>query len=82
MLAEVRKTADAVETIKFTLRKYQNLLNETKKTNQIAEETLSNVLLAIRQKEFLHAWYPQQGGYLEMNVVGQHPLKTERKNND
>ena len=42
------------------------------------EETLLNVLLAIRQNEYLQAWYPEQQGYPEMKVVGQHPLQKRK----
>jgi hypothetical protein len=38
-----------------------------------------NVLLAIRQNEYLQAWYPAQQGYPEMKVVGSHPYKTKAK---
>jgi hypothetical protein len=40
---------------------------------QGAEDTLLNVLVAIRQNEALQAWYPPQQGYPEMKVVGSHP---------
>ena len=46
--------------------------------NQVIEETLTNVLLAIRQNEYLQAWYPEQHGYPEMKVVGTHPSNIER----
>jgi len=46
--------------------------------NQITEETLCNVLLAIRQNEYLQAWYPDTCGFPEQKVVGQHPVQKER----
>lgn len=41
------------------------------------EETLMNVLLAIRQNESLQAWYPAHKGFEEMKVIGPHPSSIE-----
>lgn len=58
---------------KFSEQK--QVLSKTLKVAEATEDTLLNVLLAIRQKEYLHAWYPEQGEVPEMNVVGRHPSK-------
>lgn len=55
-------------------------LKEIEEDIAIMEETMRNVLLAIRQNEYLQAWYPAQQGSPEMKVVGSHPVQTERRN--
>jgi len=50
------------------------ILNKILDTNKITEETLCNVLLAVRQNEYLQAWYPAQHGFPEQKVVGVHPI--------
>ena len=62
------------------LSKQNSYLNTLEKSNANVEETLINVLLAIRQNEYLQAWYPAQKGYDEMNVSGRHPVSLERDN--
>ena len=57
---------------------YRTTLDKMQETNQTAEETLCNVLLAIRQNEYLQAWYPEQAGYPEMKIVGRHPIVETR----
>ena len=52
------------------------VLLEVARVAQSTEDTLLNVLLAIRQNEYLQANYPEQHGYPEMKVVGSHPAKT------
>ena len=44
-----------------------------KKTFDSVEDTLLNVLLAIRQNEYLQANYPAQHGFPELKVTGTHP---------
>lgn len=64
------------------LKKIQSFLTETKKTHESLEDTVLNILLAIRQNEYLQAWYPAQNGYDQMKVIGSHPqkLKNSGKN--
>ena len=57
---------------------HEKFLEDIKKTNEIVEESLCNVLLAIRQNEYLQAWYPAQMGFPEMKVAGRHPATIER----
>lgn len=47
--------------------------------SQSCEENLLNVLLAIKQNEYLQAYYPAQRGYPEMKVVGVHPSKIKQQ---
>jgi len=70
------------KTFQFFEKKIEKMiqnLNRITEVNEIAEETLSNVLLAIRQNEYLQAWYPEQHGYPAMKVKGQHPMKHKKK---
>src|SRR5271154_3893139 len=63
-------------------KKFDEQENVIKRLTQIcsnAEETLTNVLVAIRQNEYLQAWHPAQSGYPEMRVVGKHPAEATRK---
>lgn len=54
----------------------QNLIDITSNCS----ETLLNVLVAIRQNEYLQAYYPEQKGYPEQKVAGVHPFVAERDN--
>jgi hypothetical protein len=58
---------------------HTELLKEITRINANVDESLGNVLLAIRQNEFLQAYYPAQLGYPEMKIVGTHPAKLEKK---
>ena len=55
------------------IKEHDSLINHIKQTNENVEQTLINVLLAIRQNEYLQAWYPAQNGEPETKVVGLHP---------
>ena len=74
---------DSVTLLKTVTQKftYQNqLLEATRKMTTSADDTLCNVLLAIRQNEYLQAYYPEQHGYPEMKLSGTHPAKIYGKN--
>lgn len=87
---ELRRCINRIEeTVKNCLKKnnelatkilkdvsgYSALMLRMEKALEATEETLMNVLVAIRQQEHLQAWYPAQKGYPEMKVVGRHPSK-------
>lgn len=57
------------------LQEHDKILMQIKECNENAEQTLLNVLLAIRQNEYLQAWYPAQKGIPEMKITGKHPLQ-------
>lgn len=76
--ASIRKTSRQLEKITKIVEGHKDFLNQVKKTNENAEETLCNVLLAIRQNEYLQAWYPAQSGFPEMKVTGKHPKNIEK----
>ena len=64
---------------KDTLKEHEKVLEDVKHTNEGVEEILGNVLLAIRQNEYLQAWYPAQSGFPEMKVAGIHPANLEHR---
>lgn len=43
------------------IQENRKLMLEVKKTNEHVEESAFNILLAIRQKEYLQAWYAESG---------------------
>lgn len=59
------------------IKTYHTQVIEVKCTNENVEQTLLNVLLAIRQNEYLQAWYPAQQGHPEQKVIGAHPLQQD-----
>lgn len=83
VLEKIRRTDDqafkTVKEIDKLLSFYDEKMEKVIRTNENVEDTLLNVLLAIRQKEFLHAWYPAQGDHLEMKVIGAHPGKNDER---
>jgi len=64
------------------IKEYHMFLDQLSHSNHNLEETLLNVLLAIRQNEYLQAWYPAQNGCKEMKVTGQHPAKTKENHEE
>lgn len=52
----------------------ENFLNVAKN----CDETLCNVLLAIRQNEYLQAYYPAQNGQKDQMVVGKYVVEKNR----
>jgi hypothetical protein len=67
-----------IQLLRFIEEKFDSqkeVLANTSKIAQTTEETLLNVLLAIRQNEYLQAWYPPTDSYTAMKVTGIHPSK-------
>lgn len=75
--AAIKKNAGVANYIHGSLLKYEKALKAVTKSNENVEETLGNVLLAIRQNEYLQAWHPEQHGYPAMKVTGKHPAKVK-----
>lgn len=73
----IKKNADVANYIHGSLLKYEKTLKAIKETNENVDETLCNVLLAIRQNEYLQSWHPAQHGYPEIKVTGKHPAKVK-----
>jgi 2-hydroxy-3-keto-5-methylthiopentenyl-1-phosphate phosphatase len=85
----LKKNEDLLTSIRFALSKHEKLIAEVRKeqssfkefldrilkSHHNLDETVCNVLLAIRQNEYLQAYYPAQHGYNEMKVTGKHPVK-------
>ena len=75
-LAQYLKTFESMhEKIIF----YEEKLTRISEANAEIELAISNMLLAIRQNEFLQAWFPAQKGYPAMKVVGKHPYESVRE---
>lgn len=73
---KMKKIENSIQNAIMAQNKKLNMLQEQM---EITEGTNTNILLAIRQNEYLQAWYPAQSGFKEMNVVGEHPLVTKRR---
>jgi hypothetical protein len=56
----IKNNAEVVNCIEGSLLKHEKFLKELKKSNENVDETVCNILLAIRQNEYLQAWYPEQ----------------------
>ena len=69
----IRRNEDLTKVVLETVKQHQKSLDAMKKACDTTDETLCNVLLAIRQNEYLQAWYPATKGYQEMKVTGVHP---------
>lgn len=61
-----KKTTSMIEAI-------SPLLEKVILTNESVNDALLNVLVAIRQNEYLQAYYPEQKGIPAMKIVGNHP---------
>lgn len=68
-----------VDNVEMRTKEIVKEMENVRIINQNVEATLCNVLLAIRQNEYLQAWYPAQQGYPEMKVTGKHPIKIKRE---
>ena len=68
-----RKIDKAFLNMHKEIVRLNTVVEAVSKTNECVEESLCNVLLAIRQNEYLQAWYPEQSGFPEMKVTGIHP---------
>jgi hypothetical protein len=75
--ASIKKNAETANYVHGTVLKHEKYLKALKASNENVEETLGNVLLAIKQNEFLQAWYPAQHGYPDLKVTGKHPAKVK-----
>ena len=70
-----KKLLDSIERLELKLTQTQKIIKESNKLNDNVDCTLRNVLLAIRQNEYLQSWHPEQAGFPEMKVVGKHPVQ-------
>jgi hypothetical protein len=73
IMLELTKRQKAFELhVLSRLQSYHEDIQKVVKLNEMVDETLCNVLLAIRQNEYLQAWYPAQNGQAEQKVVGKY----------
>jgi hypothetical protein len=74
LLDMTRKEKRLLTKVESVLRNHERLLEKMLEVNRSVDETLCNVLLAIRQNEYLQAWYPAQQGQPEQKVVGKYVI--------
>lgn len=80
VMRQLRKEQiDFLNFLKREFKENSKMLSTTAHSVQHAEDALLNVLLAIRQNEYLQAYYPAQKGHPEMRVTGTHPVNLEKK---
>lgn len=75
----LKEAREVFKDFMHKLVSHDKRLKKLTEINSYVEDTLGNVLLAIRQNEYLQAWYPEQKGHPEMNVVGRHPTQEIRE---
>lgn len=75
MRVKLNKIDSFVVEIRKAFKENNKIMLEMTKVNKNVDETLGNVFLAIRQNEYLQAWYPAQHGFPELKVTGTHPAK-------
>lgn len=73
----VRANEDLTKVVLEALKAHAKAMDGMKRSHESLDETVCNVLLAIRQNEYLQAWYPATKGYGEMMVTGQHPANIQ-----
>ena len=73
-----RLCKDTKETFAAMLKTFcahEDLLNNMLKKMDSMDEMMGLVLVAIRQNEYLQAYYPEQHGFPAGKYVGTHPAK-------
>jgi len=76
---DLKEIHTALIEYKKEMAEHRKILRDVVKVNENVEQTLLNVLAAIRQNEYLHTWAPAQKGHPEMKFAGLHPLQTNQK---
>lgn len=70
---QVKELCCDIKALIAMIQTQQKLFLKIVDLNEMVDETLSNALLAIRQNEYLQAWYPEQQGHPQQKVVGKWP---------
>lgn len=70
---QVKELCCDIKALLAMIQTQQKLFLKIVDLNEMVDETLSNALLAIRQNEYLQAWYPEQQGHPQQKVVGKWP---------
>lgn len=76
---ELRDMLVCLELFERRLDAHDQTLKRIERTNATVEETLLNVLGAIKQNEYLQMWYPAQKGVKAGKFTGPHPTWVEEK---
>lgn len=71
----MKSCSHQIEQINELLKTYAAVFSESARVSENVNETLGAVLLAIRQNEYLQAYYPEQHGFKAGKYTGQHPAK-------
>lgn len=74
-----KKNTQILTEIVKKFSSHSDFLEEVLESMKTIDETLCNVLLAIRQNEYLQAYYPAQSGFQELKVSGIHPANVKNK---
>ena len=74
-----KESVSLLHLVNKKFNEQNEVISKCASVSETTEETLLNVLLAIRQNEYLQAWYPAQHGYPEMKVAGTHPAKLKKQ---
>lgn len=75
----MNKFSKLLDEVKKMILSHDKILKSVAEVSASSDQTLMNVLLAIKQNEYLQAWYPAQGSYPAMKVVGKHPLESRKE---
>ena len=70
-----KESCKLIREIHTILASYSDFFKEHQRLISNADETLGSVLLAIRQNEYLQAYYPEQNGFKAGKFIGQHTSK-------
>jgi hypothetical protein len=55
----IRRVKKEMAEMRKEMQQHKDFLNKILEVNKCIDETLCKVLLAIRQNEYLQAWYPE-----------------------
>jgi len=72
-----KKEEKLFERIQGVMEGHVTVLQDILSVNRNVDETLCNVLMAIRQNEYLQAYYPSQNGLEDQHVVGKYVGKVK-----
>lgn len=76
----IKKVNEMLLDMHKKIMSFEKLLKVVINTNENVDESITNVLLAIRQNEYLQAWYPPQNGQPAQKVIGKY-IKVQKVQN-
>lgn len=68
----LNKFGEMLKAVADSLECFGTVMQSVKNTNDNVDETLCNVLLAIRQNEYLQAWHPKQDEHSGGVAIGKY----------